>query len=249
MRLATRIDQTRLSTVVDLWSEVEPRVVAAECLEEAAQALAAGICEQFDDSVVMARVFITVPFISLPEPNRQFVRGMVEVAQAADDLKQTTPVLSLIGTCGKQEGWCDRRRSKGHIGIPLISCAFVRDVPMISRLLKELGVPVDWVDSHDSEMVVDTIGSATGLFFVEDAATATDSQGRKIITAQDFVSRYDVKSVFGMGGAYSTGQIAVIVVFCRNQITRSVAERFLSLAAFFIGKTTEQVELGRIFRD
>ncbi len=249
MKLATRIEQTRLSTVANLWSEVEPRVMAAECLEKAAQAMVAGICEQFNDSVVMARAFVTVPFIGLPGPNRQFVRGMADVANAATDLKQTTPVLSLIGSCGQEEGWCDRRRSKGHVGVPLISSAFVRTIPMISRLLKELGVPVDWVDSHDSDMIVETAGSATGLFFVEDAATAVDSQGRKIITAQDFVSHYGVKSVFGMGGAYSTGQIVVFVVFCHNQIPRSVAERFLSLTASFIDKTTEHVQLGRIFSD
>ncbi len=70
MKLATRIEKTRLSTVADLWSEVEPHIVAAECLEEAAQALVAGICEQFNDSVVMARAFVTVPFIGLPGPNR-----------------------------------------------------------------------------------------------------------------------------------------------------------------------------------
>ncbi len=174
---------------------------------------------------------------------------MAEIAKAADDLRQTTPVLSLIGSCGQEQSWCDRRRSKGHVGIPLISSAFVRDIPMISRLLKELGVPVDWVDSHDSEMIVETTGSATGLFYVDDAATAVDSQERKIITAQDFVSQYGVKSVFGMGGSYSTGQIAVVVVFSRNQIPRPLAERFLSLAAFFIGRTTEHVQLGRIFSE
>ena len=242
-----KIEQANSSTVADLWSEVEPRVLAAGFLEEGAQALAVALFGHFEESVVLARVFVTVPFAELPKTNQQFVRGLVESTEAVADLKQTTPVLSLIGTYGQEEDWRDRRRSKGHVGIPMISSSFVGAILMISRLLKELGVPVDWVDSHDSEMIVNTIGSATGLFFVENAATATDAEGRNIIVARDFVSNYEVKSVFGIGGAYSTGQIAVIVTFCRIQLPRSVTERFLALAAFFIGKTTGIVERGRIF--
>ena len=198
---------------------------------------------------MVGRVFVTVPFGELPKANQQFVRGLLESAGAVEDLKDTTPVLSLIGTYGLEEEWRDRRRSKGHVGIPFVSSSFVDAIPMMSRLLKDFGVPVDWVDSHDSEMIVNTIGSSAGLLFVENAATATDSAGRKIIAAQDFVSAYGVKSVFGVGGAYSTGQIAVIVTFCRSQIPRIVAERFVTLAAFFVSKTAGYVEQGRIFSD
>ena len=70
---------------------------------------------------------------------------------------------------------------------------------MISRLLKELGVPLDWVDGHDSSMIEKTMARSAGLFFVEDASEATDQEGRKIIAAQDFVSQYGVKGVFGIG--------------------------------------------------
>ncbi len=244
-----RIEEASASTVADLWLEMERRVLAAGYLEEGAQILAAALYGQFEESVVVGRVFVTVPFGKLPKANQQFVRGLVESAGAPADLKQTSPVLSLIGTYGQDEEWRDRRRSKSYVGIPLVSSSFVETIPMISGLLKELGVPVDWVDSHDSEMIVNTIGSAAGLFFVENAATATDAQGRKIIAAQDFVANYDVKSVFGVGGAYPTGQIVVIVTFCRSQIPRIVAERFVTLAAFFISKTAGHVEQGRIFRD
>jgi hypothetical protein len=36
---------------------------------------------------------------------------------------------------------------------------------------------------------------------------------------------------------------------CRSQIPRIVAERFVSLAAFFISKTAGYAEQGRIFSD
>jgi hypothetical protein len=105
------------------------------------------------------------------------------------------------------------------------------------------------VDSHDTEMIVSAIGSTTGMFFVEDAETGEDDDGRHIIAEQGFVSQYNVKSVFGVGGAYPTGEIMFIVAFCRSQFPRAVAERFLALAAYFIGKTAGLVERGAVFKD
>ena len=118
---------------------------------------------------------------------------------------------------------------------------------MISRLLKELGVPLHWIDSQDSEIIKESMGRSTGLFFVENAAEATDHQGRKIIAAHDFVSNYKVKSVFGTGGAYPTGQIVILVVFCRDVMSRTAAERFLALTVLFKEKTKRLVGSARIF--
>ncbi len=118
---------------------------------------------------------------------------------------------------------------------------------MIARLLRELGVPLDWIDSHDARRIVTTIGSATGLFYVEDASRATDDQGRKVIPAQDFVSAHGVKSVFGTGGAYPGGQILVLVVFCRDRVPRASAELFLPLADLFRGKTASLVAPATVF--
>jgi len=120
---------------------------------------------------------------------------------------------------------------------------------MISRLLRELGVPLDWADSQDSQVMVETVGRAAGVFFVENAAEATDHQGRKIIVAQDFVSRYDVKSVFGTGGVYPGGQMLVVVVFCRDIVSRALAEQYLALRNWFQSKTTALVGAMKIFAE
>jgi len=242
-----RIEHATSSSVAELWTQVESRLRHAKCLEEAAQALSETLHNRFRESVVLARVFVTLPFGDLPDDTRKSVAKLAKAAGAGSKLDATTPVLSLIGTHGQEEAWNDRRKSQGHAGIPLISSSFVEAIPMIARLLKELGVPMDWVDSHDAEMIVNTIGSVAGLFFVEKAATATDQDGRKIIAAQDFVSRYGVGSVFGTGGAYSRGDIVVIVVFCNDVLSRSVAECFLALGNLFISKTTGLVGAKRIF--
>ena len=142
--------------------------------------------------------------------------------------------------------WNDRRKSKGHVGIPLISSAFVDAIPMISRLLKELGIPLDWVDTQDAE-VIKKMNTATVLFFTANVAEATIQQRRKIIPEQDFVSGYNVKSVFGVGGGYAGGQMLVIVLFCRDLIPRAAAERFVALRDAFKGSTSCRVESARIF--
>ncbi|MBI3456046.1 MAG: hypothetical protein HY002_09710 [Candidatus Rokubacteria bacterium] len=245
-----KIAQTTGSTITEVWTTVEPRIGQAKALEDAAQALATALHTQFAESVALARVYLTVPFDALPAKNRTFVQSLTAPsAGAAPALKGMTPVLSLVGTHGQEAGWNDRRNSKGHAGIPLISAAFVDAIPMIARLLRELGVPLDWIDTHDAQRIVTTVGRAAGLFFVEDAASATDQQGRKIIAAQDFVGSYKIKSVFGTGGAYLGGQILVIVVFCRDQVPRAAAEQFLPLADLFKGKTTGLVGTGKVFAE
>ncbi|MEW5980184.1 MAG: hypothetical protein AB1898_30685 [Acidobacteriota bacterium] len=241
------IDKATSTILTDTWSRIEAKAQQAKFLEESAQALTAALHSQFEESVVIARVFMTVPFGTLPVANQSFVRTVAASAGADSQMKPNTPVLSLVGTHGQEQEWRDRRKSKGHAGIPLMSASFVGAIPMISRLLRELGVPLAWVDSHDAKTLVQTIGSAAGLFFVEDASKATDDQGRKIIAAQDFVSKYQVKSVFGVGGAYSGGEILVIVLFCRDVVTRATAERFLGLTELFKSKTAQLVESQKIF--
>jgi hypothetical protein len=242
-----RIAQATDQDVVGLWTRIEAQVQQARALEEAAQILATAVHRELEESVVLARVFLTVPFLSLSPVHEEFVRKQAQAAGVEADLKATTPVLALLGTHGQEADWNSWSKSKGHIGIPLISFAFVNAIPMISRLLKDLGVPMFWIDSQDSQILKESMGRSTGLFFVENAAEATDYEGRKIIAAQDFVSAYGIKSVFGTGGAYPSGQIIVLVVFCRDVMERRVAERFLALTVLFKEKTKRLVGATKIF--
>jgi len=242
-----KIEKTTSAIVSEFWPNIEPRIETATCLEEAAQETATALHKQFAESVVLVRVYVTVPFEALPPTNKTFVQNLAASAGAESELKAATPVLSLIGSHGQEENWCDRRKSRGHVGIPLISSAFVGAIPMISRLLHELGVPMDWIDTHETAIIIETVGRKGGLFYVENAAEAFDHEGRKIIAAQDFVSDYNVKTVFGIGGAYAGGQLFTIVVFCRDFLPHKVAEHFTALTDLFRQKTSTFVETGEIF--
>ena len=242
-----KIEQANASSISGLWAKVEPKVRQAKSLGEAAQSLTSEIYNQFTDSVVLARLFVTVPLGDLPPTNKQFVQNLAKSAGADSGLKETTPVLSLLGTSGQETDWNSPGKSKGHLGIPLISSAFVGAIPMISRLLKELGVPLGWIDSHDSEIIKKSVGTSAGLFFVDDAAQATDNEGRKIIAAQDFVSKYNVKSVLGTGEAYANGQMAANIVFCRDRFSRNAAELFLNLIGSFKNQSAPLVANSKLF--
>jgi hypothetical protein len=243
-----KIDRVTDATIRELWSGIEPRVRHATTLEEGAQALATELHTQFAESVVLARVFLTVRFDGLPADVRAFVENLARSAgKTSHPLPGLMPVLSLVGTQGQETGWNARRSSRGHQGIPLMSAAFVGAIPMIARLFREIGVPLTWIDSDDAQRIATAVGHSAGLFFVPDAESAVDDHGRKIIAAQDFVSAHGVRTVFGTSAAYARGQLLVIVVFCRDQVARATAERFLALADLFKGQTASLLESGKVF--
>jgi hypothetical protein len=242
-----KLDRVSEAIIAELWSAVALRVREARSLEEGAQALATELHAQFTESVVLARVFLTVRFDGLPADVRTFVESLARSAGKTAPLQGPMPVLSLVGTRGEEAGWNARRSSRGHQGIPLLSASFVGAIPMIARLFREIGVPLHWIDSHDAERIATAVGHSAGLFFVPDAGSAVDDHGRKIIAAQDFVASHGIRTVFGTGGAYARGQLLVIVVFCRDQVARATAERFLALAALFQRHTASLVEAGKVF--
>jgi hypothetical protein len=210
-------------------------------VESAAQALVSSLFEALADSIVLARVFVTVPHGECPAS----IRRQVATVEGIDSL---TPMLVLLGTRGRRPEWNSRHQSRGHAAIPLISRERVGEIPMIARLLTELGVSVEGLQRGDSGMVTRTIGTLTGTFYVEDAATALDDLGRPIIGARDFVEREGVKTVFGCGGAYLLEtSFAVVVLFLSERVPRLTVERLGSLGSAFKTATMRLMAEKRVF--
>ena len=171
---------------------------------------------------------MTLPFSLLPPAESAFARAAAERSGRSPLLAPATPVLTLLGTYGVEPAWRDRLASLAHLAVPLLSDDVVAEIPMISRLLREIGFPTLGSGPADWQFVKRQ-GVDDGLFFVGDAVSTTDERGRRIIPASEFVDRYGIKTVFGFGGPLAGSVFLSFIVFCRQAIMRSNAVRFMPL--------------------
>lgn len=232
-----------------LMQAAESELRACSTLEEAAQKLVDLMYTSFSDSIVLARLFGTIPYVELPRDIQKSTDAFALSRKIV--LKDDTPVLTLLGTRGELESWRERRLSKGHAGIPLASSAFVDELPMISRLFKQIGVRLDSLDGiHGDGIVMRNSGKIGGAFHVPDAAKSTDRRGRKIIVSQPFVESHHVRSAFGVGGGYIAKPMFVaLIVFTRDPVSADDARRFLPLASLFKVMTDQVVRKGSLFAE
>jgi hypothetical protein len=218
-------------------------------LEDAAQSCASLLYETFNPPPVLVRLYGSVPFSELPRENREFVSRLAEQKRITPLIDHRTPVLSLMGSRGARPTWNDRRLSKGHLGIPLCDAGFVETIPMMARLLIEMGIGLKWMDARDLGSVPGAMdGGLSGLFHVKDARTAMDMGGRHIIPDQGFVNEHDVRTVFGVGGSYVGGMFVVLVIFTQEIVERSVVQRLVPIVNVFKSATIGPVMRGSFFR-
>ena len=200
-------------------------------LEEALQEITFAIYAEFRESIVLARTYVTVPYGQLPERHREFVNESITKNKSTHLLTDKTPVLSLFGSYGRQVAWNKPASSKGHLAIPFVSAKYIEEIPMIAALLKDLGIPLDWLNQPDPHILRKTFSKYTTMFYVPDARTALDQGGRKIITAQDFVNTHEVKTVLGSGGAHIfSGNLIAIIIFTNEIMEKREAELLMMLA-------------------
>lgn len=207
----------------NLWQHAPHR----KSFEDMAQECVSILHDEFKDSIALTRVFLTVPFDELPASNQQWVRGLAEKTGVIDRLRPETPVLSLVSTAGAEKDWNDRRASQGHVGIPLVSSAFINNIPMMLRLMGQITGSLHWLDTQDWEEQRKIMGKFSGIFFVPDASEEKDEMGRYVIAGQEFVKQYGIKSVFGIGGGYEQGAFTVMLVFTRELLDKAKAVAFL----------------------
>ncbi|KPA16249.1 histidine kinase [Candidatus Magnetomorum sp. HK-1] len=204
--------------------------------------------DELSESIILTRLFAAIPFSNIPESNKKFVRNLAYSAGIEDLIKEKSLIHTLIGTRGTKPEWDNRHQSKGHIGIPLVSSEFIDRVPMMSRLLKQLGAGIDWIDSNDTELVKKTVGNFSGIFYVRDARSEVDNLGRKIIAAQDFVESEDVKTVFGFGGCYlHTSLFFTTIIFVREYLEEEQVKKFMMQTNLFKTATLSLSSENKIF--
>jgi hypothetical protein len=169
----------------------------------------------------LVRFFMTVPYGRLHETGRTFIADTFPDAE----LRPDTKCLTLFGTKGDEDDWCEIVGSRGHQAIPLISEDAVRGIPMIARLVAELGLEISHVLKPGAEAAEDPDPSNFNVFHVENAL------GSAHIPAQDeFVVPRNIRSVLGFGSLLPTGHLCAVIIFSRATIRRDTAQLFRPLA-------------------
>ena len=216
------------------WADVEilrgrvAELTESPTLVAAASRFTQAFVESFD-SVVLARLFAVLPFRSLPALEHEYVRSRTSSTRLGNE----TPCLCLLGTHGRGGAWCDRTASAGHLAIPLLDSNSVSDAPMIAKLLSDLDVDLKVLDDGRPIATRMMPGGRNGTFYVSDAMTEQDGRDRYIIPGRDFVEKFAIRTVFGMGGTYVDGTLVVAILFCDEKVDRLTVDRFPSFISSF----------------
>lgn len=232
-------------TIEALRDRFNAEVASQKSLAGASQAFAALLVERFP-TVVLARVFAVTPMSMLPDPEVRVATAAARALSITETLTPATPVLALLGTAGVEASWNRRETSAGHRALPLVG-TFVKSAPMVAALLSSLEVDLGAFVADPGVQIRAMTGNLNKRFFVPDARTATDGRGRNIIAAQDFVAKYGVRTVFGMGGGFVDKMLAVVVLFTREVLEATDVDRLASFIGTFKMATSKLVESGALF--
>jgi hypothetical protein len=174
-----------------------------------------------DRACALVRCYKTHAFGSLEPDLKEFAQKIL----GSESAKSSMKCLTLLATVGQSPSWNSRRLSQGHRAIPLPSPDIVEKAPMIAQLIKEFGFEISTILNPDPHLVKETGGKRQGVFYVEEAL------GSPYIPAQqEFVARYNIKSVLGFGGLLPNGDLSAVILFTTVGVPNSAAERFRTLA-------------------
>jgi len=217
-------------------------------LEEFAHGITNIIHNELKEYNVLSRIFVNIPYKSLPKANKQAVDNLTDSLNVSSKIKRNTQILSLVGTSGTQAQWNDRKNSQGHVGIPLISTEFIEGIPMMSRLLDDLGIDIEGMSEMKAGITSNVISEEQGLFYVDDAVSKNDNKGRKIVAAQDFVKQYNIKTVFGLGGNITGNSYFTFIIFNNQSLPEEDTKLSLLLSSVIAEAFEPFVRKGRIFK-
>ena len=199
----------------------------AASFTDAAISIVGYLYSQFADPVTkepqlaLVRFYRTTPFAELSREAKEFALAKLGGVEPKPGAK----VLELIATAGTESQWNDPARSVAHRAIPLLSVEMVEQAPMISGLIRALGLEISDVVAPSVSLIQDDNGKTYNVFHVENAL------GSPLIPAQtEFVEPYGVRSVVGFGGLLPTGDLFAIVMFAREHVPAESASRFRSVA-------------------
>ncbi len=199
----------------------------AQSMEEAANRIVSHLYDNLVEkesgqkSCALVRFYKSHPYGELDEGLQQFARGVLGAAPESPDMK----CLTQLATVGEQQQWNSRANSAGHKAIPLASEQVIASIPMISRLIQQVGLEVSAVVKPEAAVIGDLAEKTFNTFYVQQAP------GSQYIPAQDeFVIPFGIQSVLGFGGILTSGELFVVIMFSKTPIPPHTAEHFRALA-------------------
>jgi len=158
-------------------------------------------------SCVLVRFFKTHLYGRLIEELRE------AAAVSSAPLTKDTKCLTLLATAGEETQWNSRQSSRMHKCIPLLSEAMVEQFPMISQLIRQMGMTTTDVLRMTPEIIKDLNHKNFGVFHVPAAVNSPFVPAQK-----EFVVRYGIGSVLGFGGMLPDGELFTVIIFARVAI-------------------------------
>lgn len=170
---------------------------------------------------VLVRCFKTCAYQTLDPDTQALAREKIGGITPAPDTK----CFTLLASAGEQPEWNVVENSRRYRAIPLVSPAFVRQLPMFSQLLHQFGISLETAVSPERDFLVDLDETTYNVFFVPTAA------GSPHVPVQEgFVHAYGVESVLCFGGLLSPRDLFAVILFSRTPIQRETANLCKSLA-------------------
>ncbi len=238
-----RIAELGASDVADLCARTAEALRGAASFEAAAETFVRLLVAEFE-TIALARVFGTVEFDALEPQERRFA----EDAVTGVSLFPTTEVLTLFGSAGAQPQWNERRKSAGHLAIPLLNRRSIQEAPMIARLLDDLHFSLKTEPPDARGLATRAFANADAICYIPDAATTVDVLGRLVVPAADFVRESGIRTVVGVGGSYIVARMFVaILLFTTETISSETALLLKDLAGTFKIATTGVVRRRVLF--
>jgi hypothetical protein len=229
-----------------LRSDIKKLAGSGSTFREAGQGILNRLYSEFEESLVLARLFATVPFAFLPEREKAFARSLAVERQVPQDIAEDTIVIVLAATRGKKQEWNDPSRSRRRLAVPLLSADFIRTVPLVGRLLGGGMRDIPWLEKQKTLNIKDSMGFMSSLLYIEDARTGSTSEGHKAIPAQYFVESHNIRTVLALGGRYLNGTFLCLVLFTAEQIPEEQSNKFTPLINTIKTATMDVVMDGKI---
>ena len=217
--------------------------------QEQAQKFVDTIYEYFQESLVLLRLFSSVPYSALPILDMQLFDKKVKDSGHARRCNDRTPVLTLLATRGQKPDWNERVRSHGFRCIPLVSGEYVSSLSMLSMQFRKMNLAPGLFDTWETAVVArGRADEFSGMLYVNNAGTDKDELGRMIVPRQEFVAENNVRTVLGFGNGYSNHPAIVTLFAFTNQIlSESMMKPFESLIEAYMSISSEHVINGRVF--